>query len=426
MLLLGATAAPAQGKDSLTIDDAIATALRNSHALRGAEQALAASQARTREVHSAYLPQVEADASYRRMDPTVSVQLPLDGALQTFSFVPNDNYEAAITAQQVIYDFGKTAAAEDLARAGEASALDNQDQVRAMIAYQTVQAFNTALLLQQHITVLDEQIAALGESLSLSQQKLKEGTVTEYDVLTTQVRLTTVENQRVDVSSNLRKQDAALRRLLGIAGTAPLALKGSFTRTATSPAVDSLTTIALQQRSELALARDAAGTAKLQMDVAGASDSPLLALSISGGVKNGYPPDLNAPKLNWVGGIRFALPIFNGFRTRAMEEEAQANFNAAQERVADLEQNVRMEVEQALADRESSAQRIATADIQVRQANAALALARTRYKFGVITSLELLNAQTLLQEAEFARLQSQYNYTMSQYSLERAMGQKIW
>ncbi|MEO5931576.1 MAG: biotin/lipoyl-binding protein [Candidatus Kapaibacterium sp.] len=107
-------------------------------------------------------------------------------------------------------------------------------------------------------------------------------------------------------------------------------------------------------------------------------------------------------------------------------QTAQANFNAAQERVADLEQNVRMEVEQALADRGSSAQRIATADLQVRQATAALALARTRYTFGVITSLELLNAQTLLQEAEFARLQSQYNYTMSQYSLERAMGEKIW
>ena len=85
-----------------------------------------------------------------------------------------------------------------------------------------------------------------------------------------------------------------------------------------------------------------------------------------------------------------------------------------------------MEVEQSVADLQTSAQKITTADLQVEQARQALDLARVRYQNGVITSLELLNAQTTLQEAEFLRVQYQYNYSMSRIALQRALGERIW
>jgi outer membrane protein len=427
-LLAAATGLLAQAPptDSLTLDRAIAIAIGASPAVRQAGSALEASQARTRQIHSAYYPQIEADATYRRADPTISVSLPFNGEVQEFSFFPNDNYEAALTAQQTLYDFGRARAQEDLARSGEQTARDNQEQIRTTIAFQTVQAFNTSLVMQRNLAVLDEQIAALEENLHLAEEKLKGGTATNYDVLSTQVRLTTVRNQRVDVEGSLRKQEATLRRLLGYAPSAPLRLKGSFELPLSPSIPDTLTAEALRQRSEIVLARDAATTARLQLDVARSSDSPLLSLNVTGGVKNGFPPDLNAPKLNWAGTLHLAVPIFNGFRTRAMEEEAQANLNAAEARQADLEGNIAMEVEQAVADVQTSAQKISTADLQVEQARQALALARVRYQNGVITSLELINAQTTLQEAEFQRLQYQYNYTMSRYALQKALGERIW
>ncbi len=427
LLLASAAGLLAQAPtDSLTLDRAIAVAIDHSIAVRQAGRTLEAAQARTRQATSAHYPQIEADASYRRTDPTGTISLPLDGQVREFSFVPNDNYEAALTAQQVIYDFGKTDALEELARSGEQTASDNQEQIRTAIAYQTVQTFNTELLLQSNLRVIDEQIAALQENLRLAQQRLQQGSATTYDVLSTQVRLTTVQNQRVDVEGNARKQESALRRLLGYATSTPLALKGEFDTTPRSGAIEEFRQMALRQRSEVTLARDAANSARMQLQVARTSDNPLISLNVSGGVKNGFPPELNAPKLNWSGMVRLAVPIFNGFRTASLEDEASANLGAAEERIADIEESITMEVEQAIADMETNQRKIATTDIQVRQAREALGLAQVRYKNGVITSLELLNAQTTLQEAEFLRLQFRYNYVISRYALDRAMGTRIW
>ena len=54
--------AQAPPTDSLTLDRAIAIAITASPAVRQASSALEASQARTRQMHSAYYPQIEADA----------------------------------------------------------------------------------------------------------------------------------------------------------------------------------------------------------------------------------------------------------------------------------------------------------------------------------------------------------------------------
>ncbi|HVZ41221.1 MAG TPA: TolC family protein [Candidatus Kapabacteria bacterium] len=428
--MLLAPALPVTGQtppaDSLTLDRAVTMALEHSAAVRQAQQAIGAAKARTDAAHSALLPYVEVDASYRRVDPTITVDFPVNGTVQTFAFFPNNNYEAAVTAQQTLYDFGRTAAREDAAHAAEQSAVDAEEGARKAVGYQTVSSFNMVLLLERNIAVIDEQIAALEENLRLAQQRLEQGTATNFDLLSTQVRLTSVRNQRVDVEGNLVKWRASLRRLVGAPLSAPMAVKGGFTTDGSAPDEETLVAAALKARPEYVAAKDAENTARLQVEAARRSDGPALTLSVSGGVKNGFPPDLNAPKLNWAGGVRFSLPLFDGNRTRAAEQEAQANLAGATAAAEEVEGTITMEVQQAAADLQTSSRRLATVDMQVQQAGDALALARTRYTNGVITNLELLNAQAALQEAEFLRVQYQYSVAMSRLALARATGARVW
>jgi len=428
-LLLAGTprlAAQSPERDSLTLDRAIEMALRNAPSIRQAEGMVAASQAHTEQVGSLRYPHIEADASYRRVDPTISVQLPLDGELRTFSFFPNDNYEAAVTARQTLYDFGRTDALEDLARSGERTAGDRSEEIRSTIAYRTIAAFNGTLLTQRHLAVLDEQIAALEQNLRIAQQRLENGTATSYDVLTTQVRLTSVRNQRADVENDLRKAEAGLRRLLDLPSAAHLALQGTFEIADHAIEPDTLEAMALRQRPEVVSARDAVVTAELQQRAASTENRPTLSLSVSGGVKNGFPPELNDPKLNWAGGLNLNVPLFDGFHSRYAEEEAEAAMEAASAHLEDVEQGVRLDVETAMSDLQTSRQKQETADVQVEQARRALDLARTRYTNGVITNLELLNAQAALQEAEFYRVRLMYDYAMDYYELQHAVGSRPW
>ena len=71
---------------------------------------------------------------------------------------------------------------------------------------------------------------------------------------------------------------------------------------------------------------------------------------------------------------------------------------------------------------------IALIDVQketVEQAQESLRLANVRYENGMITSVELTDAQLALSQAEVNRLQSQHDYVVGLTRLEKAVGQKL-
>ena len=146
-----------------------------------------------------------------------------------------------------------------------------------------------------------------------------------------------------------------LRRLLGLApGTVPV----NVTRPAQSGQlpedVTMLDSLAEIQRPEIISAKDAENTARLQIDATKESNDPLLSANVTGGVKNGYLPDLNQGKLNWAGTVDFHVPILDGGRTHAQVDEAEAQYQAAQAQTEDAELGVQNDVDQALADLQSS------------------------------------------------------------------------
>ena len=59
----------------------------------------------------------------------------------------------------------------------------------------------------------------------------------------------------------------------------------------------------------------------------------------------------------------------------------------------------------------------------VNQSQEALGLAKSRYENGVITTFELLDAQSNARLAELSRLQSRYDCVIAGKALDRATGQ---
>jgi outer membrane protein len=156
--------------------------------------------------------------------------------------------------------------------------------------------------------------------------------------------------------------------------------------------------------------------------VAEGADSPTLSLDARGGVKNGYPAELNEPRFNESIGISLNVPLFEGFATRRQVEEAQAQVRAAEARLMDVQRQVRTHIEQAASDLRARLDRLTSTQQRVEQAQAAARLARTRYEAGTITNLELLDAETALREARLEQTEIQYQVVMGRYALRRAAG----
>ncbi|HLX12906.1 MAG TPA: TolC family protein, partial [Bacteroidota bacterium] len=229
-----------------------------------------------------------------------------------------------------------------------------------------------------------------------------------------------------DLQDRLTKEEISLRRLAGILPTQELHLKGDFASEAVPLNLDSLTQSGLANSIDMKTADDAILTRQIQSRSASLGDKPSVGVTFAYGFKNGFFPDIDVFRGNFAAALDVKVPIFEGRRTMGSVEEADANVDAAENHRADVESHVRADVAQAVADLRSAAERLQTSELDVQQASSAVSLAKVRFDAGVITNLDLLDAQTGLQEARLSNLRALYNFVISRFDLRRAVGEKIW
>jgi outer membrane protein TolC len=147
---------------------------------------------------------------------------------------------------------------------------------------------------------------------------------------------------------------------------------------------------------------------------------------MTSGFKNGYVPDLNALKVNFSAGVQLQFPLFDGHRTKHQKYEAEASLRSAKAYTEDLKQQIATDVQQAIASAGASLEKIENAEIQIKQAEEAVSIAKTKYEAGVVTNLDLLDTQTTLTQAKLNHLRALYNFAVSLVAVDRATGKRMW
>jgi Outer membrane protein len=426
VLILGITCvsiAQVNYHDSLTVSDAVRIALAENPSLKQGVHEIAASEARVEQSKSSLYPNAAATLNYTHLGPVAQLGFPGFGEFKLF---PSDNYDEHIGASVTLFDFERRQKSIQLAQTQVQSAADKLDLMKLDLSYQTIQTFYTILFLQKSIQVQNDEIATLREHLLVTKKKVEAGTGTDFDVLTTEVRVAAAENKRISLENSLMNAETEMRRLLNFPPNVPLRLVGSFAESPVSLNVDSLLNVAVRNRVELKMADDQIKTAIAQYKVASAVNNPSVNLSLAYGFKNGYEPNINAWRGNYVAALQVQIPVFDGYRENKMKDEASENVKAAESYREDVLEKIKSDVQIAIADLRSSIEKLQTTDITIQQAESALQLARLRYQAGTVTNLDLLDSETALAEARLMQLEALYRFAISRYELGHALGLKEW
>lgn len=403
----------------ITVDEAVERVLATHPTLNQSAGAIRVSEARVSQTVNAHHPEVSAEAGYVRLDPVSEMSIPGLGSLALFT--PN-NFDAHVTARATVYDFGKSDAAAEVSRSRVQTASDALAMTRSGLAIQTRRIFYSILLLQKSVTVQDEQLAALEQHLLVIKKRVASGTATKFDVLTTQVRIAAATNQRVDIQNALEKQETLFRQMLAFPSGAAVQLRGDFAKDTVHVSADSLMEIAIGQRSDAKLVADAEQTARFQKTAAALTAAPSVKAAVNYGFKNGYEPNFDVLRGNWSGAIKFEMPIYDGGRTEAQVEEADAAIIVEQAKRIEVVRQIRSDIEQVVADVRAAMEKVKISEVQLNQAREAVAIASMRYETGSVTNLDVLDAETAQTVAEHTRLQALYKYVMSTVELDRAIG----
>ncbi len=403
----------------LTVNEAVKLTLKNYPLINQLSHQPKIEDLKVEQQKTSFLPDVNADISYSRIGPIPAFNIPGMGA---FELAPANNFNANVNLRYNVYDFGRRQAMIDLTKSFKQTAMDNIENVKSGLAIKTITSFYTIIFLNKTIAVKDTLISSLKHHIQITKKRMETGSATDYDVLSTQVKVSNAENEKADLLNAKKKQEIILSALTGIDSDKDLNLQGDFSFSNVSLNKDSLIEAALNNRADYKAALDGEKTAKLKMDAAKHTDLPSVNVNLIYGFKNGYEPNLQALRGNWVAGAGIHFPIFNGNKKDYAIEESKQEIEASKAHSQELLTKIKAEISQAINDLNTSRYKLETTKLQVKFAEESVERARTQYKNGVVTNIEVLDAETALAQARLLYVRELFKNVMNKYMLMNSTG----
>jgi Outer membrane protein len=251
------------------------------------------------------------------------------------------------------------------------------------------------------------------------------GSATKYEILTTQVKLSSIESQKYDLEAALRTQLAVLNTLLGLPEDTPHRVM-TVSSMEMASAEDASVAYAIEHREEMKMAREKTELENLNFSAIKSANNPVINAFGSAGFKNGYSPDLNQMKGNFVVGVGVKVPLFDAKRTKYNLQASKSNLINSQYETEIVRRKIVNEVVGAQSDIDASKKKVTQFEMQLTHALQAFELAKTSFKNGVITNLDLLDSETAVSESRLQLLKSRLDNLISVLKLKVAVGNHIY
>ncbi|NDA62618.1 MAG: TolC family protein [Chitinophagia bacterium] len=364
-------------------------------------------------------PDITADAGYTFVQP--KIELPING--EKFQFAPVHNLTGSINATYALFDFGRLKAAVERSKKDIQLAQHQVEFSKCQLAYQVATIYYNILYLQKAIAIEDSLLVYLQENKQLIQTQLSNGTALKIDALSIQAAIDNENNRRIDLANTLQKQVNLMEYTTGTS-TKPTSAGFDF-QVSTENLLQTLA-LAQQQNPEFSIAKDKVQQSNADLAIAQLADKPMIGVRAGAGIRNGYVPYVNDLRFNYLAGLSFTVPIYNGGKAKQQQKLQQQQIVQQELAIETLNNQYKKDLMQALADVNSAKERIKNTEGQIQQTKAAEKLAYQQMKNGVGTHLEITQAGNRVQQASFTRLQYEYQLCLSQLELARLMGIKYW
>ena len=182
--------------------------------------------------------------------------------------------------------------------------------------------------------------------------------------------------------------------------------------------IDALIVEARQRRPDLMAAEARVKAAQANVDYTLASGLPTLSV----GAGQSWLDTGNITSNSSSIGLTLTLPLFSGFSTTYQVRSAQANAEVSGAQRDNLSLQVALDVWNAYQSLITATQTIRTTIDLLASAEQSERVALGRYKAGVGSILDVLNAQSALASARLQRIQALLDWHVSRASLARAVG----
>lgn len=328
---------------------------------------------------------------------------------------------ARLTLSWLLFDAGRRQAEENSAAALLDAALATRHAVLQSLIGSALQAFYAAQAAEAAVDAAQQAETAAREALQAAEVRYSVGSGTPADRLQAQTAWSQAVLNRVRAEGALRTAYGTLANALGLPAQQALALapgEEPATGTTLLAPVEALIERARARRPDLQAAEAQWRAAQASVSAAAALGRPSVTLAA-------IPSWQRQGGLATEGGtlgVTVNVPLFLGYDTlyRVQAANAQADARAAQR--DRLTQQVNLEVWRAYHALRTAHEALSASAALEASAGQAQAVALGRYKAGVGSMLDLLNAQAAQASARAQRIQTLYDWRIAKTTLAQAIG----
>lgn len=397
----------------LTLDEAKVLAIKQNNNLKMADQYISAARAAKEGAGVAGKPKIDGSANGFYFGNPLNKILPEYGA------------SVGLGVTQPIYAGGKVKLGIETADKLVEIQESRKVLTTAEVLFNVEKAYWQAVNANDKIKLVNKNISLIKAILNDLNNLYVAGIIYKNDVLRAQVQLNDAELNLVKATDGLTLAKLNLAQLTGMGDSTNFVINDSITGNF-KPSEKNVYE-ALNKRPEITLLNKSIEVQQLQKKLLQADSKPSvgIGLNVLGAAgKQGINPTSTSNVLgSYYGLVSVSVPIFDWGARKSKINEQSYKIAAQQTQLAETQQLITVEVQQAYLQLGQSAKRIDLAITSLQQAEENLRLANDRFKAGTIIGKDLLEAQTIWEQANSNLIDAKVEYRINEAALKKAMGE---
>ena len=404
----------------VTLTDCIKLAITHHPAIMSAISNAEIYESRIGQAWANYFPTIIAGVSYSRNDMLMTMK-PSGQFSNMMNRRYNLFYTPTLSANMLLFDFGKTKASADMQkRSFESSRYDAEMSIEQVIYNVKVAYYNMVFAEEQKI-VYEDTVRDYELQLKQARAYYEIGKKAKIDVTTAEYNLGNAKVNLIKAKNTYELAAVQLANAVGIPELEEVVLKDKLNTKAYEVNFPELIEIAEASRPSLLSAKKLMDAAEMGVRAA----------------KRAFTPDLSAigsyyrggPQMNTDDGYQLGVQFsYNGLNLMLLKKQVDEAKATYKKYVADYEtarQNVYLEVKSAYISLLNSRDSLEVSKLALQEAKEQQYQAFRRYEVGLGNAIEFKDAENTYLNAQLNYYSNLLEYNVNAAELERVVGAPI-
>ena len=402
-----------------SLTDCINVAIANNPDIRASIYNEQAYKSKIGQAWSNYFPTIsagiEASRSGNKYSHAKNLPYGYRSMYTTMGYIPS------VSADMLIFDFGKTKANADMAKSlYQASQEDTKENINAII-YDIKSAYFNILFAQAQVKVYEDTVNDYQLQLNQAWGFYRLGKKAKIDVVTADYNLGKAQLNLVKAKNVLEVARAQLSKIMGLPEYKNYELSDELSLNEFDITSENAIKMAMEVRPELISAEKSAKAAKMNLRAARREFTPDLGAFGSYDYGHGNDYNLRSAQI----GASLSYSAFNILKTAKQVSQAKAEYEKSLAEFDSTKNSVYYNVKKAYLDLQTDKESIIIAKLALDQAKEQYRQVTGRYKAGVGDAIELKDGENTYLNARLDFYNTLLNYNLSFANLEKEIGVPI-